>query len=173
LGACLSPVQVEGLDNLQKGRSSRSSSYCEYWDVESISTTNIVILLPWKNRLCQTDMIRQLQEMILTQKGRYRIYWDAKRVREYEDGSTASILEKGRAEVCLQCCWDVWVMCKEHTRFFSSRGTPEAFVVRESLVVEGDIENLIMSPRLITCNIVTTAQLLNRRKTHSPMICSL
>jgi len=63
-------------------------------------------------------------------------------------------------------------MCKEHTRFFSSRGTPDAFVVRESLVVEGDIENLIMSPRLITCNIVTTGQLLNRRKTHSPMICS-
>jgi hypothetical protein len=63
-------------------------------------------------------------------------------------------------------------MCKEHTRFFSSRGTPDAFVVRESLVVEGDIENLIMSPRLITCNIVRTAQLLSRRKAHSPMICS-
>jgi hypothetical protein len=172
LGACLSPVQVEGLDNLQKGWISSSSSYCEYWDVESILTTNVVVLLPWKNRLCQTDMIRQLQEVILTQKGRYRTYWAAKRVREYEDGSTASILEKGRAEVCLQCCWDVWIMCKEHTRFFSSRGTPDAFVVRESLVVEGDIENLIMSPRLITCNIVRTAQLLNRRKAHSPMICS-
>ncbi len=26
------------------------------------------------------------------------------RVREYEDGSTASILKKDRAEVCLQCC---------------------------------------------------------------------
>jgi hypothetical protein len=54
-------------------------------------------------------------------------------------------------------------MCNEHTRFFSSRGTPNVFVVRESLVVEGDIENLIMSPRLITCQ--HHDQLLNRRKT--------
>ena len=38
-----------------------------------------------------------------------------------------------------------------HTRFFSSRGTPNTLVVSESLLVEGDIENLIMSPKLITC----------------------
>lgn len=37
------------------------------------------------------------------------------------------------------------------TKFFPSKGTPNVLVVRESLVVEGETENLIMSPKLITC----------------------
>jgi len=37
------------------------------------------------------------------------------------------------------------------TKFFPSRGTPDALVVIESLLVEGETENLMMSPKLITC----------------------
>ena len=36
------------------------------------------------------------------------------------------------------------------TRFLSSRGTPGTFVDRLSLDFEGDKENLILSPKLIT-----------------------
>lgn len=38
-----------------------------------------------------------------------------------------------------------------YTKFFPSRGTPAVLVVKESLVVEGETENLRMSPKLITC----------------------
>jgi hypothetical protein len=63
-------------------------------------------------------MIRQLQEVILTQKGRYRTYWDAKRVREYEDGSTASILEKGRLK-CAYNAAEMYELCVKSIPDFS------------------------------------------------------
>lgn len=39
---------------------------------------------------------------------------------------------------------------KNLTRFLASTGTPEALVERRSLDFEGDNENLIVSPKLIT-----------------------
>ena len=43
-----------------------------------------------------------------------------------------------------------WAGERIDTRFFSSKGIPGTFVVNESFVVEGEIENLIMSPKLTT-----------------------
>jgi hypothetical protein len=38
------------------------------------------------------------------------------------------------------------------TKFLSSSGTPDTLVDKRSFVLVGDKENLIVSPKLITCN---------------------
>ena len=51
-----------------------------------------------------------------------------------------------------------FMLDQNHTKFFPSRGTPAVLVVRESLVVEGETENLMISPKLITCNSLSKVQ---------------
>lgn len=57
----------------------------------------------------------------------------------------------GAQATALGTCLDRLGLGSNHTKFFPSRGTPAVLVVKESLVVEGEIENLRMSPKLITC----------------------
>ena len=43
-----------------------------------------------------------------------------------------------------------------------SRGTPGALVVSESLVEEGEMENLMVSPRLMACHAISNGMLLGQ-----------
>jgi len=94
LGACLCPIQVEGLDNLQKSRSSSSSSssYFEYFKMLKAPWQQTTWFLYCGRTDCQTEMLRAIRGSDLDSEGqRYRMYSNAIRVREYEDGSTSTL----------------------------------------------------------------------------------